>query len=257
MDYGIYDLSCAFFDGCYSQALQKGKYLPARVTACFEIELFTQSAGGVITNGDYIHFDAGDIAVRAPGQHVQGVLPYSCYVIKFSVLPNDFFSAFPPKIPSSDAEDIKEAFMNIYKNCMLPDIPSRLEAQANLYHLLSMLCRNLMNSENETYNPHIRSSVRYIQNHLCDDISVSQLLEVTSLSKSQFHKLFKAYTGTTPTAFITSCRIEKAKNLLKITDWKISDIAGQCGFSDQAYFTFLFRKATGMSPLKFRSESTV
>ena len=73
-----------------------------------------------------------------------------------------------------------------------------------------------------------------------------------NISVSHFLSLFKKMTGTTPQQYKLQLRIDAAKNMLLNTQYKISDIAQNVGFSDSLYFCRYFRKSTGLSPGEFR-----
>jgi AraC family transcriptional regulator len=68
--------------------------------------------------------------------------------------------------------------------------------------------------------------------------------------------MFRQSTGQTPHNFIVRRRIERAKGLLRKPDLQLADIALTCGFADQSHFTTSFRKATGLTPLRWRRELT-
>lgn len=78
------------------------------------------------------------------------------------------------------------------------------------------------------------------------------LSESLKLSQSYISQLFKQETGTTINQYIITYRIDMASSLLLKSDRKISDIADCCGFTDQNYFTKLFKKCTGMTPSEYR-----
>ena len=64
---------------------------------------------------------------------------------------------------------------------------------------------------------------------------------------------FKKETGYEVGAFITKCKIDEAKSLLRFTDRSISEISSYLAFSSQPYFQTVFRKVTGMTPLQYRN----
>ncbi|MDG0808602.1 helix-turn-helix domain-containing protein [Cohnella rhizosphaerae] len=55
--------------------------------------------------------------------------------------------------------------------------------------------------------------------------------------------------------FILGLRIEKAKKLLRATDWPITQIMDSAGFQTKSHFFTVFKKATGMTPMQFRFEA--
>jgi AraC family transcriptional regulator len=58
----------------------------------------------------------------------------------------------------------------------------------------------------------------------------------------------------TPHRYVIDCRIEKAKSLLRETNFLVNEIAQMVGYSNQSHFSTVFRQSTGQSPLRFRSE---
>ncbi|MGM9793556.1 MAG: response regulator [Candidatus Cryptobacteroides sp.] len=75
------------------------------------------------------------------------------------------------------------------------------------------------------------------------------------LTRSHMNRKIKAITGMTSTEYIKTMRISLAKALIDTTDMKIEAIAMRCGVDDVAYFSSLFRKATGMTPTAWRSRN--
>lgn len=79
--------------------------------------------------------------------------------------------------------------------------------------------------------------------------------ELSSVSNTEIHKLnnmFRERYGLPCWQYVISVRIDTARNLLKATDYSISNIANLCGFSDPYYFSRAFKKATGKTPSEFR-----
>ena len=99
------------------------------------------------------------------------------------------------------------------------------------------------------------SAVKYIHSHYRDPgISMETVCEDLGISISYMSLLFKKHKETTFVKYLTSVRIEKAKELLKLTGDRIVEIAGQCGFNDVYYFSHCFKKYMGLSPKKYREE---
>ena len=75
------------------------------------------------------------------------------------------------------------------------------------------------------------------------------------LTRSHMNRKLKAITGMTSTEHIKTIRISLAKALIDTTDMKIEAIAMRCGVDDVAYFSSLFKKATGMTPTAWRARN--
>ena len=81
------------------------------------------------------------------------------------------------------------------------------------------------------------------------------LLAQTPVSKSWFLRLFRQYMGTTPYNFLLSTRITRAKELLVLTDFAVSEIAHQVGFGDESIFSTRFTAMVGQSPQQYRKSA--
>ena len=71
----------------------------------------------------------------------------------------------------------------------------------------------------------------------------------------QFLRRLKAFTGMTPTDYVTSLRLQQAKELLTGSPLPVKKIANVCGFENEYDFSNFFEKHTGRSPKAFRTES--
>ena len=101
----------------------------------------------------------------------------------------------------------------------------------------------------------LEKTVAYINSNYQDPgISMEKVCEEFGISVSYLSLLFKKDMGTTFVKYLTGLRLEKAKELLKLTGDRIVEIAEQCGFNDVYYFSHCFKKHTGASPKKYREE---
>ena len=82
--------------------------------------------------------------------------------------------------------------------------------------------------------------------------TITKLEKAMLLSKMQLYRKLKALTGKTPTLYIRSIRLQKAKELLQATDLNVSEVAYEVGFTDPAYFSRAFSEAFGQPPSIFR-----
>jgi AraC-like DNA-binding protein len=80
-----------------------------------------------------------------------------------------------------------------------------------------------------------------------------QIAEELNMSYSWFRRLFKQYTGLAPMQYITGLRLQRAKELLSGTSKSVKEIANEMSFENVDYFSFWFRKSTGMVPTQFRN----
>lgn len=103
-------------------------------------------------------------------------------------------------------------------------------------------------------HPTILTMREYISRHYQDpQLSVKAISDYAALSTSYACTLFKAETGTTLNQFITEYRMEKAKQLLADSRYKVNDICLQVGYNDSNYFGKSFKKYCGLSPSEYRN----
>jgi len=101
----------------------------------------------------------------------------------------------------------------------------------------------------------ILKAKKYIDmNFASPDICLRSVAETVNLSPNHFSTVFSQDCGITFIEYLTRVRIEQAKKLLRTSDMKSSDIAYEVGFSDPHYFSFIFKKSTGMSPREWRGK---
>lgn len=90
------------------------------------------------------------------------------------------------------------------------------------------------------------------ENYHNDQLSLHETSKQIGVSSSHLSKVFSQETGQTMTEYLTATRIGRAKEMLKTTRYKTFEIAFQVGYSDQHYFSNLFKKVTGMTPMEYR-----
>lgn len=99
----------------------------------------------------------------------------------------------------------------------------------------------------------IQSAISYMQQHFREDLKLNDIASYVYLNPAYFSTLFKQATGSTFKEYLTRIRIEEARQMLITTNTPIVDIALNCGFTSQSYFSKVFKAQTGFSPKSFRS----
>ena len=100
--------------------------------------------------------------------------------------------------------------------------------------------------------PTIADAVRWCEAHFAEPLSVPQLAARLFLSPNHFSQRFTREVGVTPAAFIRRLRLEKARALLRETDWPLARIAEATGFADAAHLARSFCGFYGLTPGAFR-----
>ncbi len=101
----------------------------------------------------------------------------------------------------------------------------------------------------------IRRAQAYLNEHYQNPgISLHEVARHVALSNNHFCTVFSQEMGITFTEYLTGLRLSRAKELLRTTSLRSSDIAYQVGYNDPHYFSYLFKKNTGLTPRDFRRD---
>lgn len=115
-----------------------------------------------------------------------------------------------------------------------------------VYHLINYIyCKLIENSST--------ASVRYINDHYDEPITVNQLAQLENYNPTYFNDWFKQQTGFTPSQYLRNVRISKAKELLETTEFSIMEIAIMVGYSSNSTLTRSFHEVMGVTPKEYRS----
>lgn len=266
-------LKCIRFDG---YPLEQAS-MSERTVYDYEFEFYLRCDGGIMIDGSFVPFHAGDLNIRKPGQIVQGVLPYECYTLcvdflgnplrtgeYFLGLPeeaqeryeNPLLSRLPDSLSPAHPEILSGLLENITRKAGNCDDFSNFQLKFNLYHFFTEIFTELSEQNTCGNTGPIRKSIRFIQEHFTEQVNIDLLIAESGLSRSYFHQQFRQETGTTPGRLIATLRINKACNLLRITSLGINEIGALCGYPDNGYFARLFRQKTGFTPSAYRELGT-
>ena len=105
--------------------------------------------------------------------------------------------------------------------------------------------------------PTLQAMTQYVENHLAERLSLQDLVYFSSLSPSGIGRLFKRHAGCTPVEWITRAKINRAKHLLSTSRLQVSEVGRRLGIYDPYYFSKLFKKTAGISPLQFRKQTSL
>jgi AraC family transcriptional regulator len=130
---------------------------------------------------------------------------------------------------------------------LLPDDDARITAT------LSLRGQILREDPNGLSAARLQQSIEYINAYLGEDLSLTTIAAHLEMSQYYFCRLFKQSMGISPHQYLIQQRIEKAKLLLQQPEYRIIDIAAECGFANPSHFARCFRRSTGVSPHQFRS----
>ena len=99
---------------------------------------------------------------------------------------------------------------------------------------------------------HLRRARDLVDREYAEPLDLASLARTAGLSKWYFHRLFTATYGVTPAAYVSQRRIERAQDLLRATNLRVTEVCHAVGFSSLGSFSSRFREITGESPSAFQ-----
>lgn len=106
------------------------------------------------------------------------------------------------------------------------------------------------------YHPGIRQDLRFIDHNFSDPtLSLTQVSQAAGLSANYFSTLFRKEVGCTFGEYLTEKRISRARELLRPTALRTSQVALTVGYQDAHYFSNLFRRTQGCTPRQYRNRA--
>lgn len=100
----------------------------------------------------------------------------------------------------------------------------------------------------------LNRATEYVRRHLAEPIPLQVLAELAGLSPWRFSIVFRRHMGVPPHRYISLCRIERARELLR-QGMSAAAVADACGFYDQSHFSRHFKHHCGMTPGQYAQRS--
>lgn len=237
-------------------------------------EMYDSGSRYIVRNGDFILFHPKSIhsIFSADGGHLRyAVLKFDLNQlnIKPSYAPKIkelFKSAEHKKMPiffdsnASAAMGCRNLFMSCVREVEEKHYGYDLLIQAHLYNLTMQVVRQWQSMgfsvENEAFQTSVSydidSITEYIEAHIKDAIQVSDIAQKCGMSYSCFAKKFHTIYGISCKEYIAKIRIFKVEDYLLFTDFDLSYISQETGFSDCSHMIRSFKKFRGITPKQFR-----
>ena len=127
-------------------------------------------------------------------------------------------------------------------------------AKEYIIGVLSAAIQHREEISSKRYHKMIEQAKEYINEHYSnDELSLNEVAAYVNISPSHFSAVFSRETGQSFIKYLSDLRISKAKELLKCSDLRCSDIGIAVGYKDPHYFSYLFKKTCNCSPMQYRA----
>jgi AraC-like DNA-binding protein len=102
-------------------------------------------------------------------------------------------------------------------------------------------------------DPRIQRVIGLIEEKPSHDLSLADMAQVAGLSPSRLRHKFKSEVGVTPTVYLQTVRLRRARELLNGYDLTVKQVKAAVGISSDSYFTHQFKRAFGIPPSRSRA----
>jgi len=152
------------------------------------------------------------------------------------------------KIQTKNAYSNQKAIMEQFLCCK--DFHEQCVLIQSLYRQVAAMMQSLSKTHSHAIVDQVR---RIIEERYKEQISITTLAEEVYLTPTYLCVLFKQTTGSTINEYLTTTRLEKAKQLLSDPSFKLYDVCYEVGYLSPSYFSRLFKKYVGISPSEYRN----
>jgi len=266
-------------DGIHIQRVEKPREAKQPHThRYYQIYYISKGSLTHYLNGEATQISAGDMFIIPPGivHHIaenDGVVFYSLSFMPdviediphMSGIAADFIRELDEKkninakmsIPSNESLYIESLIKHIYEE-FESGRPAGYEIiRLHIYTLLTLLARiyydtNELMPQSGDRKHLVLCCVDHIENNYANNITLNEMIKLSTLSRSEFCRSFRSLTGHSFHQHLNICRIKKAAECIKRGD-KITALYSFCGYEDHSTFYRNFTKIMGMSPAKYRA----
>lgn len=233
-----------------------GWRIPERTIHNYELVFIMSGQCSVtIENIDYI-IKKNDVVCFYPGKkHSLTVLgePYArFYGVHFTLSKENEKLNLPNIFSIKNTREISSLLNELERTWVDKDYLFEWKQNLLLSQIMYTVHARLHQEPSPANSLRINRAIDYIHKNPYIKHSVQSLCTVAGMKKSYFMANFKKLTGFSPIKYCGNLKLEHSKTFLVNTNWPINEIARHCGFSDEFYYSRMFKRFTGLSPSEFR-----
>ena len=218
-------------EGCFSYSMLEKQELAERYSAVLfpiNVEFSRKVIDDMVIHHFTLLFDKQEDWMNENGQFLYGKLPVTSAAVKE-------VCEFCAKHHGNEYLPLKDG---VIKGLWCMALAAHLQSSATAERII--------------IDDAVRAAVKYMHAHMREKISVDALAKSYGFTHVRFTRLFTKETGKPPVVYLNEIRLDKAKRLLRETNFSIAEIAEECGFENQFYLHNRFKKSFGMSPTVYK-----
>lgn len=238
----------------------------ASVHDCNALSLILEGSAAYMYNGKEYNVTKGTILLQKTGELWEGKgidngvdKTWSYMGILFDSEDDNILELMPHVIHDVNIKFYYPIFKEIIQLSHLNTPLYKFKRKILIYNLLSNLIAEC-SDENKFENKRnlIVDSLEYINQNIYNPfLSITEAAKKSNISEDTFRNIFKSIHDVTPSKYIIDIRLNYAKELLNYTNYNISHISEQIGYTSEVYFYRLFKKKFGITPSQYRRDMRV
>lgn len=229
-----------------------------RKTSMFEIELPLENTGISYIDGGARHIRTDTVICAKPGQLRHTRFPFRCYYVHM-IVPDgplrDILIDTPDFFETGRSAEYREIFAELARYYSTLAGSEELMLQSLVLRLIYRIGKDapakLGGDRRAEHSPTVERALTFIREHLSEELRLETVAKAVLMSPVHFHNTFKRSVGKTLRDYVEEQRIKKAIGLLLTTDASLTQIAFECGFSSQSYFSYVFKRRMNATPREY------
>jgi len=174
--------------------------------------------------------------------------------VSYNFYADDVEPSLEMYMPKCITSDIKKIVSTLPVGHLTHEPYTRQKSACLLNYILLVLAYN---KRIDSKNPHIQKILRYIDEHIVDKMSLSDIAKNIHLSKEYTSAIFTKEMGKSITEYINEQKVLVAAELIKTTDMSLGEVALTLGFENYNYFSRIFKKHHGISALQYKKNASL
>jgi AraC-like DNA-binding protein len=222
----------------------------------YDITYVTEGRARYTIDGKDWTLNEGDLLCIPPG-HTRAAVslpdkPMHCFAVNFSAYD---ITGTPARVPFplishiGLRRDLIRYFHELTTAWIEKEPGYLLRTRGLFLLILHILFEHIVyniDSSNRDYR--VKKICRHIATHYAEKLSVKKAAEATGLNPVYFGALFHQQTGFTLRQYVARIRVKNGENMLRSGEYKVSEAAEHCGYSDVFYFYKQFKRILGYAP---------
>lgn len=223
-----------------------------------ELHYFVGGDGTFINGNKRYSISSGSLFLTTAGttHQIEASIrnPLTYYAILLECAEHhELFNRLEKKNPFHLGTGRRFFFEEIRDKALKEEQELRISAAHQILGLLYGLAAEKSNPVQQKENIIIELALDYMQNHIFDKLTLSDIASHVKRDASYFVRLFKRWMNTTPMQYYANLRLEAARAFLANTNLSVKEVAAKLQYCSEFHFSKQFKQSTGLSPTAYRS----